>query len=125
MITLGGVELPDDMEWVNEFDWNFRSSLVTRLEDGRALYTSEVRVGGQPMHLGGTFDIWVTRSTLLALRALEAQGGTYPLNYRGVTFTVAFDSGDTTALDVQRIRAAGPDPASTVNYRVVVRLIIL
>lgn len=71
---LDAVELPDDLEWVDEFTW---TPVAQNMEYGAtgALFIQESeKQAGRTITLEGEEDMcWVPRSTVLALQALRDQ----------------------------------------------------
>lgn len=105
MSSLGGIELPDDMEWVDEFSgWKRGQDRQTSVT-GVQIVQEASRQAGRPITLrsgSAGNDRWgvVSRETLDALQALVEAGGTYELVLptwpEGATrnFTVRFDHGN-------------------------------
>ena len=91
-ITLGGVSLPGDLRWTDEFAW----SSVTRSAEysltGALIVEAAVKQAGRPITLAAAGEVWINATQLAALYALaETPGWTGTLvlaNHR--EFTVAF-----------------------------------
>jgi len=64
MISLDGVELPEDLWWSDEFDWQPYEQEVLHLRDGVSMFR-EIPAGPRPMTLSG--EVWITRGDLIAL----------------------------------------------------------
>lgn len=123
-ITLGGVTLPGDLRWSDEFAW----SPVARAADysltGALIVEEAAKLAGRPITLEAKSEelgyVWLERSAVEALAALAATPG-----WTGILtladarqFTVAFRDEGVTADPVRhRTPAASADP-----YTLVVRL---
>lgn len=89
-VTLASIALPDDLVWIDEFEWEPVAHSSKRALGGAQVIEETGLTGGRPITLG-TDSQWVTRATLNALqvlRALPAQ--THALTLRSQTFTVMF-----------------------------------
>lgn len=106
-LTLGGIELPDDLLWSDEFAYTAITQAQNRTLGGGLILEETETVAGRPITLQGGEDYaWATRTTVVALRTLaEAAGATHPLELPdGRTFTVAFRRGSSTpAIDARPI----------------------
>ncbi|CAI10232.1 hypothetical protein ebB249 [Aromatoleum aromaticum EbN1] len=92
---LGTVAIPEDVWWSDEFAWNPVAQATTRSLTGARLVQLGVKLKGRPITLASSErGGWVTRGTVLSLRALaDVPGATYTLTLAdGRTFTVAFDA---------------------------------
>ena len=70
-MTLDGIELPDDLLWVDEFDWNPVAQAIDRSLTGALMVQEQAKLFGRPITLtGGNEAGWVTRATVLELMAL-------------------------------------------------------
>ena len=70
-MTLDGIELPDDLLWVDEFDWNPVAQDIERSLTGALMVQEQAKLYGRPITLtGGDEAGWVTRATVLELMAL-------------------------------------------------------
>ena len=91
------IELPDDLEWVDEFSW---TPVAQSLEYGAtgALFIQEsTKQAGRLITLEGADDMgWITRDTAEALQALKDVAGTeMTLELSDErTFTVMFVQGN-------------------------------
>lgn len=105
MSSLGGVTLPDDLEWVDEFDWA-RTKQQAEVSLGGALVVEEsTQLAGRPITLrsnqaGNNYWALAQRSTVVALQALAdtARAQTSPMALTlpdGRTTTVLFRHGET------------------------------
>jgi hypothetical protein len=71
---LDAVELPDDLEWVDEFTWTPVAQSMEYGATGALFIQESEKQAGRTITLEGEEDMcWVPRSTVLALRALYAQ----------------------------------------------------
>jgi len=117
MASLGGVTLPDDAVWTDEFAW----SAVARSEEysltGALIVQVGVKLAGRPI----TVDAgWLARSVLLSLETLAAAAdASYTLVLPQGTHTVQFRD---PPFAVQPIRVLA-DPATTDRYQVTINLL--
>ena len=130
-IVLGGVSLPGDLQWVDEFtSWRVGQNIKTSLTGARIVQESAVQ-SGRPITLEtvreGNQFVGLTLEQLRALQALEeVPGATYTLvlpahNSGTRTFTVAFNREGGEALNASPIRFAAP-AVDTDYYAVTLRL---
>jgi len=71
---LDTVELPDDLEWVDEFTWTPVAQSMEYGATGALFIQESEKQAGRTITLEGEEDMcWVPRSTVLALRTLYAQ----------------------------------------------------
>lgn len=74
--TLGGISLPDDTLWTDEFDWSpVRQSLDTTLTGALVVEEAEL-LAGRPVTL---LAHWLTRAEVLSLWALLVPAASYVL----------------------------------------------
>ncbi len=108
-LSLGGIALPDDLKWTDEFTW----SPVVRSQryglTGALIIQEAVRQSGRPITLAAKREalgyIWVARSTIEALSVLVRTplwSGTLTLA-DSRTFTVAFRDDGLIAEPVEHI----------------------
>lgn len=94
-LSLGAesLTLPDDLLWVDEFDWETVRSVSTYGVDGALFTDSAARLAGRPITLRGARNHgWVLRSTVVSLEAWRAlPGQLFTLTLRGVARQVRFD----------------------------------
>ena len=123
-ITLGGVTLPGDLVWTDEFDWTPVEQSTEYTLGGALVVETGVRLAGRPITLAGADDQgWVTRTTLLALYALAQTPST------GITleladareFDVVFRHGGP-AIEARQVQRVSP-PAAGDYYTVTIRLL--
>lgn len=119
-ITLGAVTLPGDLRWADEFAW---SPLVQQTEyslTGALIVQEAVKQAGRPITLEAKQEgLWVTRATVLELRALaETPGwsGTLTL-HDGRTFTVCFREDRISAEPVRHIAPLESGDAYTMTLK--------
>lgn len=121
--TLGAIQIPRGMVWVDEFAWQPVEKSAEYSITGALLIDSGVRLAGRAITLQSDTDAgWITRATLLALQALAAAPeGVHTLTLADArTFTVQFAPGECLAATP----IARPElPASAHPYVATVRLI--
>lgn len=91
-ITLDGITLPEDLQWIDEFDW----SPVAQDREytiGGALSVQEgTKLAGRAITLSGGDWAWVPRTTVNALHAIKTAGREMSLTLGdGRQFTVMWD----------------------------------
>lgn len=74
MITLDGIQLPDQLVWDDEFAWSPANQQITLTLTG-AQFIQESAASGRPISLLHTDKAWITRAALSQLKAKEAQLG--------------------------------------------------
>lgn len=111
-ITLGGVELPDDLQWTDEYAW----SPVARSFSGYGLTGAPIiqeslKQAGRPITLTGGDWAWVSTETLTALYALHSvPDSTHSLVLADSrNFTVRFKDA---ALDAKPVFFEAPEGAA-------------
>lgn len=124
-ITLNGVELPQDLEWQDEFDWQPVASSYQRTLTGKMLVEEAPLIKGRPITLfGGPEACWVPRSLVLALKAMESTPSNpenpMTLNYHGQQIPVIWQRSGGPSVDakpVQRVRNPGADHKYYITLR--------
>lgn len=69
-MLLDNLLLPDDLIWVNEFDWNAVEQSVERSINGALLVQEMAKQKGQSIELNGENSGWLTRAQVLKLQEL-------------------------------------------------------
>lgn len=122
--TLGLVQIPRGMVWVDEFDWHEVQSEAEYSLTGALLIDAALRQAGRTITLQGIESAgWITRATLQAMYALaQAPDATYTLTLADTrTFTVRFAPG---GAPITATPVARPElPPSHHPYVATVRLI--
>jgi len=99
VITLGGVELPGDLAWPDQYAWQAAEVTTEYSLTGAVLTEISVKQAGRPITLSGSENRgWATREQVTALKALQAAGTPCALSVRGETFTVLIASVEATPL---------------------------
>lgn len=123
MIKLAGIELPDDLDWGDEFEWEPIGQVITPTLSGAIIVEEAVQLEGRPITLRSDGEAWVKRSTVVALHALaSAPSAMMPLEINGRHFTVLWrreSSGGFEAKQLYRIA----DPDEYTPYEITLRLI--
>lgn len=91
--TLGAIELPRGMRWIDEFSWSAEQKSVERSITGALIIDAAVKIAGRPITLQASDSQgWIARDVLLALQAATHElGAQYTLTLAdGRTFTVQF-----------------------------------
>ncbi|WP_163372669.1 hypothetical protein [Endozoicomonas acroporae] len=72
-MQLDTIALPDDLLWINEFEWNPVEQSTERSLTGALLVQEQAKLQGRPIELtGGQQAGWVSRKTVLELQDLTA-----------------------------------------------------
>lgn len=72
--SLGGVEIPEDVWWIDEFDWSAVEQITDRGLTGALIVHQGVKQHGRPITLQSNVNGgWVARAVVLALQAQRAQ----------------------------------------------------
>lgn len=119
-ILLGGVTLPDDLQWTDEHAW----SPVMRSSDygitGGLLIQESTKLAGRPITYAGEWA-WIDTTTLAALQALNAipkWEGTL-VTADGREFTVGFRG---TGIEATPVFFEAPNGAMGGQWRVTIYL---
>ena len=119
-ILLAGIELPADLQWVDEFTgWRVGQAVKTSLTGARIVQESALQAGRpitlQTQREGAAYIAPVTLAVLRALQASEEQPRTSPLsllmpahNGGDRSFPVAWRRTDGPAIEADPIRYAVP-----------------
>ncbi len=92
------VELPNDLEWVDEFDWNPVAQAIDYTLTGTLLIDEGTRQAGRFITLEGKEDMgWVTRQVVIALQGRrDISGREFTLTLPDArSFQVMFRQSDT------------------------------
>ncbi|MBF0803362.1 MULTISPECIES: hypothetical protein [unclassified Neisseria] len=105
------VRLPQDMRWLDEFEWSkVAQAAPQRTLSGGLVIQQGIKLNGRPVTLGGDWA-WLKRGDLHTLRewsdtpALEME----LTHYDGRTFDVAFRLHDATMNRIEPVRYATPE----------------
>lgn len=119
-IVLGGVTLPDDLQWTDEYAWSPVARASEYSLTGALIVEEAAKLAGRPITLGGEWA-WIGIATLTALRALAATAG-----WTGTlvladsrSFTVAFRDDGVTA---EAVMFEAPSGAAGDQWRVTLAL---
>lgn len=75
-MLLDAISLPDDLQWGDEFSWSPVSQNLSYGVSGALFIQEGTMQAGRPITLEGKEDMaWITRETVLALRAKVATAG--------------------------------------------------
>lgn len=99
------IELPADLQWVDEFGWSKVQQESERSITGALVVQQGEKLKGRPMTLQSNGASWVTRATVEALQAYYDQvGQECTLTIDGVDYPFQFERpGGFSAEEVQRL----------------------
>lgn len=121
--TLGATQIPRGMVWVDELDWHAVEKSQTYSITGALIFDIGVKQAGRTITLQAEEEAgWITRATLMTLRAQAAEPGqVFELTLAdGRVFAVQFAAGD----PIQARPIARPElPSDAHPYIATVRLI--
>lgn len=125
MITISDtnttITLPEDMQWIDEFDWTPVEQDAEYGLTGSLIVQKGIKATGRPITMfGGDNACWVPRSKVVELQALlTTDDESLTLDYHGTEFTVIWDHNNK-PLDskpVARIRNPGSEHKYTLTLR--------
>ncbi|TNH91150.1 hypothetical protein CF139_05070 [Aeromonas hydrophila] len=123
MIKLAGIELPDDLDWGDEFEWDPVGQVITSTLTGALVVEEVAQSEGRPITLQSDGESWVRREVVLALYSLVSTLSTpMQLELNGRIFTVLWrreNGGGFVAKQLYRIA----DPDNQFPYEITLRLI--
>jgi len=96
MIQLDTIILPDDLFWIDEFDWSPVAASLEYTTTGAGIIETSLMQTGRPITLAAESDeyCWITREKVLALKALaDVPGKEMTLSLYDRTFTTIFAPG--------------------------------
>lgn len=126
-VTLAGIEIPADIQWIDEFSGFGVGQTITPTLTGALVVEEVAQPAGRKITLRSNGAAWVTRDTVEQLAALAAtplDGTTLTLSWHGTDYDVVFDrsSGDGfSATEV--IRLAASIQGATHPYDITINLI--
>lgn len=125
-ITLEGIPLPDDIQWVDKYQGFGVGQTITRTLTGALIVEEAAQTTGRRITLASNGAAWVQKSVVEQLNTLAAtplNGSTLTLNWEGDTYAVVFDreNGGFAAQEVLRLAEGAQD--GTHNYLIELNLI--
>lgn len=118
MNTLAGIELDDEITWVDELDWTPIEQLLTRGNTGHLIVQEGEKIGGRPM----TLTMIVSRATVDLLRA-HLTTATLPLVLYGTTYQVRWRHADNPISATPLHDYINPSAQPDLPYTITLRLI--
>jgi hypothetical protein len=124
MITLDSIQLPDDLEWVDEFSWSYVKNTYKTTIGGTIIVEERQLINGRPITLSGTDRYGVaTRSVVESLYAKANTIGDVMILtlHDNRAFSVIFDRAQQplTAIPID----VAPAPIAGTLYQITLRLI--
>lgn len=123
-MMLDSVELDDQFEWVDEFEWDAVAQEQERSVSGALLIQEGVKLYGRPITLKSNGGVWTPLSVVRSLEVLrdipnKVMALTLP---DGRAFSVIFNRADGAALEavpIERLVNPGDDHFYDVNLRLI------
>lgn len=123
-MMLDSVELDDQFEWVDEFEWDAVAQEQERSVSGALLIQEGVKLYGRPITLKSNGGVWTPLSVVRSLEVLrdipnKVMALTLP---DGRAFSVIFNRADGAALEavpIERLVNPGDDHLYDVNLRLI------
>ncbi len=110
------IELPADIQWVNEFDWSAIEQEEEHSVAGNLIVHQGEKLAGRPINLESGQGSWVMRSVVLQIQAFYNSAADLTLSFWGTDYTVAFKRPDGfSATEVTRLANPGPEHFYTIN----------
>lgn len=124
MLLLDSIELDDQFEWVDEFEWDAVAQEQDRSLAGNLLVQEGLKVHGRPITLRANGGVWTPLSTVRSLEVLRDQvGRVMPLTLPdGRIYSVIFNRADGPPLEatpIERLVNPGPDEPYDVSIRLI------
>jgi len=110
-ITLNGIELPEQLDWRDEFDWAPVAQTQTPTLTGALIVEENAAPAGRPITLLSDGGAWASRALVKQLKTLEAQVST-PMTLvlnDGRSFQVVWRRDPVGVEATQLIRICDPD----------------
>lgn len=119
MITLNTIELPDDLEWPDEFTHEPVAQTVTPTLTGALIIEPQLKPEGRPITLQSNGASWATRALVLQLAALNRTTAPMTLTIYGQTHSVMWDREDKSfeAVPIMRFAEPGKHPFYYITLR--------
>lgn len=128
-VELAGIGLPEDIQWVDEFTDFGVGQVITPTLTGALLIEEVQQPHGRPISLQTGVNVWVSRSVVEALYALQStplqEGESLVLQWGdGRQFDVVFDHsrGAFSASEIRRLAASAQ--GSEHKYSVSIALLV-
>ncbi|MEW8253774.1 MAG: hypothetical protein AB2747_05430 [Candidatus Thiodiazotropha taylori] len=123
MIQLDAIDLPGDLEWIDEHTWSPVGQSLTYSLTGALIVEEATQQTGRPITLqGGRRACWVTKTTLEALQAKADQAGlAMVLNYSGTNINVMFKRDQGLPIEARLVRRI-ENPGADDYYYITLRL---
>lgn len=123
-MQLDSLELDDQFEWVDEFDWSVVEQESERSLGGQLLVQGGHKIHGRPITLASNGGVWTKLETVRALEVLRDQfGRVMPLALPdGREFSVIFNHEAGPPLQCAPVERQ-VNPALTALYEITIRLL--
>jgi len=113
------INIPDSLEWVDEFDFTPVTQDVKRTLGGSLIISESTLIKGMPITLQGGADVWITKGEFKALHAkASVPGKKYQLTMAdGTIYSVVFARDKASPIEGKLLRRqyAAPDTAYMAN----------
>lgn len=120
MIKLNTIELPDDLEWPNEFTHEPVGQTVTPTLTGALIIEPQLKPEGRPITLQSNGGSWASRSLVQQLAELNRTTEPMTLTIYGQAYTVMWDREEDTsfkAVPIMRFAEPGEHPFYYITLR--------
>ena len=123
-MQLDSLELDDQFEWIDEFDWSVVEQESERSLGGQLLVQGGHKIYGRPITLASNGGAWTELQTVRALEVLRDQfGRVMPLSLPdGREFSVIFNHQSGSPLQCVAVERQ-VNPAATALYEITIRLL--
>ena len=105
MNTLNGIDLPEGLEWIDEYASSPVAQSVLRTLGGALVTYHQNLIDGKPITLVAQDRVaWFDQSQVDAIKAIaDAPGATYTLDWNGTIYNVMFRHQEPPAVDFTKI----------------------
>lgn len=126
MITLEGIELPEDLVWSDKYQWIPVTTVeATNSLSGALILTQKTRTSGRTITLTGTqTSAWIKKSVIDQLYVLASViDNELTLDLHGTEYTVKFFDVGGDAISVTDLIESHPLPPEDWNYQIELRFV--
>lgn len=122
-ITLNGLDLPNDLVWVNEFEYSPTAQQHKRTLNGALIINENVKINGRTITLDSVGVVWLSRAVVVSIKVLSDElNGVFDLVYHGASFKVRFDKTSNSSINAVPVLDCS-DPSDAAPYKVTLNFI--